>query len=63
MCKVWTISELGMPHFVVGIAVSWDWATCTIALLQTALIDKVVEQVGQKEAHPVFMPLEPGSKL
>jgi hypothetical protein len=63
MRKVWTISELGTARFIVGIAVTWDRTNRTVALSQTALIDKIVEQFGQKDAHPVSAPLEPGSKL
>jgi len=63
MKQVWTISELGTVHFLVGIAITWDRTTQTIALSQTALINKIIEQFGQKDAHPVLVPLEPGSKL
>jgi Reverse transcriptase (RNA-dependent DNA polymerase) len=63
MRQVWTISELGTARFIVGIAVTWDRTTQTVALSQTALIDKIIEQFGQKDAHPVSAPLEPGSKL
>jgi Reverse transcriptase (RNA-dependent DNA polymerase) len=46
MQKVWTISELGTAHFIVGIAVTWDRTTQTVALSQTALINKIVDQFG-----------------
>jgi hypothetical protein len=60
---VWTILELGTACFIMGIAITWDRAAHTVALSQTALIDKIVEQFSQKDAHPVSTPLEPGSKL
>jgi hypothetical protein len=63
MCKVWTISNLGTAHLIMGIAVTWDRATCTVALSQTALIDETIEQIGQRDAHPMSAPLEPESKL
>jgi hypothetical protein len=63
MRKVWTISELGTARFIMGIAISWDKATRSVALSQAALIDKIIEQFGQKDAHPVSAPLEPGCKL
>lgn len=50
-------------HFIMGIAVAWVKDTQTVALSQTALIDKIIEQFGQKDAHPVSAPLEPGWKL
>jgi hypothetical protein len=60
MCRVWTISNLGIACLIMGIAVTWDRATCTVALSQTALIDKIF---GQRDAHPMSAPLKPGSKL
>jgi hypothetical protein len=63
MCKVWTISNLGTAHLIMDIAVTWDRATRTVTLSQTALIDKIVKQFGQRDAYPMSAPLEPGSKL
>jgi hypothetical protein len=63
MRKVWTISDLGTARLIMGIAVTWDRAARTVALSQTALIDKIIEQFGQKDAYPTSAPLEPGSKL
>jgi hypothetical protein len=63
MRKVWTISELGTARFIMGIAIAWDRAAHTVTLSQTALIDKIIEQFGQKDTHPASAPLEPGSKL
>jgi hypothetical protein len=59
MCKVWTISDLGTAHLIMGIAVTWYRAAHTVALLQTALINKIIEQFGQRDAHPTSAPLEP----
>jgi hypothetical protein len=63
MRKVWTISDLGTACLIMGIAVTWDRATCTVTLSQTALIDKIIEQFGQRDAYPMSAPLEFGSKL
>jgi Reverse transcriptase (RNA-dependent DNA polymerase) len=63
MRKVWTISDLGTACFIMGIAVSWDRDARTVALSQTALIDKIIEQFRQKDAHPVSATLKPGCKL
>jgi hypothetical protein len=63
MRKVWTISDLGTARLIMGIAVTWDRATRPVTLSQTALIDKIIEQFGQRDAYPMSAPLEPGSKL
>jgi hypothetical protein len=63
MRKVWTISDLGTARLIMGIVVTWDRATRTVTLSQTALIDKIIKQFGQRDAHLMSAPLEPGSKL
>lgn len=63
MRKVWQISDLGLPKFVVGIAVDWDRENKTVKLSQTALIDKIVQQFGQTDAAPLSVPMDPGLKL
>ena len=63
MRSVWTISDLGAVRFVVGIAVAWDRPNRTVMLSQTALIDKIVTQFGQKNASPASVPMDPGLKL
>ena len=63
MRSVWTISDLGAVRFVVGIAVAWDRPNRTVMLSQTALIDKIVAQFGQKGASPASVPMDPGLKL
>jgi hypothetical protein len=49
----WDISDLGAAKFALGIAINRDRASRIIQLSQTALIDRVVEQFGQTDAHPV----------
>ena len=63
MRNVWTISDLGAVRFVVGIAVTWDRPHRTVMLSQTALIDKIVVQFGQKNALPAPVPMDPDLKL
>ena len=63
MQSVWTISDLGAVRFVVGIAITWDRPNHTVMLSQTALIDKIVSQFGQKNASPAPIPMDPGLKL
>lgn len=63
LCSVWTISDLGLPRFVVGIAIEWDRKKHTIKLLQMALIDKIVSQFGQSDATPLSLPMEASLKL
>ena len=52
----WDISDLGDAKFALGIAISCDRVTHTIQLSQTALIDRIIDQFGQTEAHPVALP-------
>ena len=63
MRKVWTISDLGIPCFVVGIAVDWDHKNHLVKLLQTALIDKIINQFSQKDATPLSLPMDPNLRL
>lgn len=60
---VWTISNLGLPRFVVGIAVERDRDKNIVRLSQTALIDKIISQFGQADAAPVSLPMDLGLKL
>lgn len=62
MCGVWTISDLGTIHFIIGIAVTWDRPNHTVMLSQIALIDKIVTQFSQKNVSPVPVPMDPGLK-
>ena len=61
--RVWTISDLGAVHFVFSIVVTWDRPNHAVFLSQTALIDKIVTQFGQKSASPAPVPMDPGLKL
>ena len=63
MRKVWTITDLGTARFVMGIAITWLPDQHTVAISQTALIDKIVSQFGQTHANPISAPMEPGQKL
>ena len=59
----WDISNLGAAKFAFGIAITRDWPTHTIQLSQTALIDRIVEQFGQTDAHPVETPMVLGLQI
>ena len=59
----WELSALGKARLCVGIAIKRDRSTRSIYLSQTALIDKLVTQFGQKDANPATLPMEPGLKL
>ena len=56
----WDISDLGAVKFALGIAISRDRSSRTIHLSQTALIDRIVDQFGQTDSHPVSTPMVPG---
>ena len=53
----WEISKLGEPKYILGIAISCDCHNSTISLSQTSKIDQLVEEFGQKDAHPVNTPM------
>jgi hypothetical protein len=63
MKKVWNISDLGTVKLLVGIAVEWDRPNCAVMLSQSALINRVVAQFGQKDANPTDTPMDPSLKL
>ena len=63
MCQVWTISDLGNVRFVIGITVHWDRPNHMVMLSQTALIDKIIVQFGQRNTLPSSVPMDPGLKL
>ena len=63
MRRVWTISDLGTICFVVKITITRDRPNHAVFLSQTALIDKIVAQFGQKSASPAPVPMDPGLKL
>ena len=59
----WQISALGEPKLIVGIALRRNRAARTIALSQTALIDKIVSTYGQGDAKPASTPMVHGVLL
>lgn len=59
----WKISDLGDIHFALGIAVERDRNARTVSLSQTALIDRIISQFGQKDSHPVSTPMDSSLKL
>jgi hypothetical protein len=59
----WEISDLGPIKHALGIAVSRDPPSHLIHLSQTALIDRVVEQFGQKDTHPADTPMVQGFRV
>ena len=61
--STWDISNLGPVKHALGIAISHDLPLRTIHLSQTALIDCVVEQFGQKDAHPTDTPMVQGLRI
>jgi transposase InsO family protein len=63
LARQWDISDLGAIKFALGIAITRDRASRTIHLSQHALIDRVVEQFGQSDAHPVDTPMVLGTKI
>src|SRR5277367_6557451 len=63
MKSLWTISDLGEAKHCVGIAISRNREDRTVHLSQKSLIDKVIQQFGQQDSHPVSTPMDPGLKL
>jgi len=58
--SVWEISDLGPVKYALGIAITRDPSSRSILLSQTALIDRIAEQFGQKDAHPADTPMVQG---
>jgi len=59
----WDISDLGPIKFVLGITITRSQETGTISISQTALIDRIVEQFNQQDAHAVDIPMVAGLQL
>ena len=55
--KHWEISDLGTAKFVLSITIECDCADHSICLSQTVLIDCIVKQFGQMDAHPIDTPM------
>ena len=59
----WKISDLGEAKFALGISIARNRSDRTIALSQTALIDRIVSEFGQSDAHPADTPMVAGLYL
>jgi hypothetical protein len=59
----WDISDLGAIKFALGILISHNRPAHTLHLAQTALIDCIIEQFGQTDAHSVNTPMVQGLQL
>ena len=59
----WEITELGEPKYALGIAISCNHETHTISLSQSAKIDQLVNEYGQRDAHSVDTPMVTGLQL
>jgi Reverse transcriptase (RNA-dependent DNA polymerase) len=51
LCTKWEISALGLAKFALSISMTCHRLSCSIALLQTLMIDCVMEKFGQNDAH------------
>ncbi|KAF7360926.1 Integrase catalytic domain-containing protein [Mycena sanguinolenta] len=58
LCSRWAISDLGEVRYCLGISIVHDPERRTIALSQTALIDRIVSLFNQTDAYPVSTPME-----
>src|SRR5258708_9764544 len=59
----WDISDLGATKFALGISISHDRLSRSIHLAQMALIDRIVHQYGQHDAHPLSTPMVAGLQI
>jgi hypothetical protein len=59
----WKISDIGEAKFALGIAMSRNRVERTISLSQTALIDRIISEFGQTDAHSVDTPMVAGLHL
>jgi hypothetical protein len=59
----WKFSDIGEAKFALGIAISCNRNERTISLSQTALIDRIVSEFGQTDAHSVDTPMVAGLHL
>ena len=57
----WDISDLGPIKFALGITIERN--ADTISLSQTTFIDRIIEQFGQTDTHPVDTPMVAGLQL
>jgi len=59
----WDISDLGAIKYTLGISITWDRNNRTIKLSPTALTDRIIEQFGQRDAHPLVTPMVTGLEI
>jgi hypothetical protein len=59
----WEISDLGNVKYCLGIGIVRDPERCTIDLSQTALIDRLVAQFFQSDAHPASSLMDASLRL
>lgn len=59
----WDISDLGPVRFALGIAITRDRPNRLISLSQTAKIDCLVDQYGQRDAYSADTPMIAGLQL
>jgi hypothetical protein len=59
----WEVADLGPAKFALGIAMSRNHASRTIALLQTAYIERLLEHFNLQDAHPTDTPMVAGLQL
>jgi hypothetical protein len=59
----WELSDLGAIKYALGIAIHWNLSNHTISLSQMALIDHIIEQFGQTNAHHVDTPMVTGLQI
>ena len=54
---------MGLAKFALGIAIACNHIAYTIALLQIALIDHIINQFGQADANPTNTPMVAGFQI
>jgi hypothetical protein len=59
----WQITTLREPKLIVGITICQDQAKRMISLSQTALINKIINMYGQKEATIAATPMASSTQL
>jgi len=59
----WEVADLGPAKFALGIAICRDRASRTIALSQTAYIERLLERFNLQDAHPTDTPMVAGLQL
>ncbi|TFY55680.1 hypothetical protein EVJ58_g8092 [Rhodofomes roseus] len=63
--RKWAIAELGDARFCIGIQIDRDRAKRTVALSQTALIDKIIAEfrLDGMDCAPISTPMDAGLRL